>query len=82
MIFGSDFRKILYVGGAIGTVISLLLVGRTVFQVIPAIGFAGAAFYLGMSVFFLCVSIGLIFYARHDAKKEAAQRAAEELDQQ
>jgi hypothetical protein len=57
-----------------------------VFEVIPAIGMAASAMYLGMAIFFFCVGLGLILFARWDtkkeAKREAAKLAAEEQDQQ
>ena len=44
-----------------------------------------AALYLGMAIFFFCVGVGLLLYARHDGKKEArkaAEQAAKEQNQQ
>ena len=80
-----QFRKIFYFFGTIMSVISAMIIWRTVNEVIPAIGMEGAALYLGMAIFFFCVGVGLLLYARHDAKKEArkaAEQAAKELDQQ
>ena len=75
-MFDKSFRKIFYAGGVIMAVISLLIIWRTVKDVIPTIGMEASAMYLGMSIFFLCVGIGLILFARWDAKKEAKQEAA------
>ena len=80
-----QFRKIFYFFGVIMSLISGGLIWRTVSEMIPAVGMEAAALYLAMSIFFFCVGVGLIIYARYDAKKEAkkaAQAAAEELDQQ
>ena len=45
-----------------------------------------SALYLGMAIFFFCVGVGLILFARWDSKKaakrEAARLAAEEQDSQ
>ena len=80
-----QLRKIFLAFGVIMTVISAILIWRTVFEVIPAIGMEASALYLGMSIFFFCVGVGLIVYAkwsdRKDAKK-AAEEAAKEQDQQ
>jgi len=80
-----QFRKLFYVGGLIMAVISAMIIWRTVFEVIPAIGMEGSALYLGMAIFFFCVGVGLILFARWDAKKEArkaAEMAAREQDRQ
>ena len=81
-MFDKSFRKIFYAGGVIMAVVSLLIIWRTVKDVIPAIGLEASAMYLGMATFFLCVGIGLILFARWDAKKEAKKMAAEEQDSQ
>ena len=73
-----QFRKLFYGFGSIMAVISLIIIWRTVFEVIPAIGMEASALYLGMAIFFFCVGVGLIIFARYDAKKEAAKLAAEE----
>ena len=75
-----QFRKLFYGFGCIMAVISLIIIWRTVFEVIPAIGMEASAMYLGMAIFFFCVGIGLILFARWDAKKEA-KKAAEEQNQ-
>ena len=81
-----QFRKLFYAFGFIMAVVSLIIIYRTVFEVIPAIGMAASAMYLGMAIFFFCVGLGLILFARWDtkkeAKREAAKLAAEEQDQQ
>ena len=81
-----QFRKLFYGFGFIMAVISLIIIWRTVFEVIPAIGMAASALYLGMAIFFFCVGVGLILFARWDtkkeAKREAAKLAAQEQDQQ
>ena len=76
-----QFRKLFYAFGAIMSVVSLLIIWRTVKDVIPAIGLEASAMYLGMATFFLCVGIGLILVARWDARKEAKKMAAEEQNQ-
>ena len=80
-----QFRKLFYGFGIIMTVVSALIIWRTVRDVIPTIGMEASAMYLGMSIFFLCVGIGLILFARWDtkkeAKREAARLAAEEQNQ-
>ena len=76
-----QFRKLFYAFGAIMSVVSLLIIWRTVKDVIPAIGLEASAMYLGMATFFLCVGIGLILFARWDARKEAKKMAAEEQNQ-
>ena len=81
-MFDKSFRKIFYAGGVIMAVISLLIIWRTVKDVIPAIGLEASAMYLGMATFFLCVGIGLILFARWDDKREAKKMAAEEQDSQ
>ena len=80
-----QFRKLFYGFGIIMTVVSALIIWRTVRDVIPTIGMEASAMYLGMAIFFFCVGLGLILFARWDAKKEAkkeaARLAAEEQDQ-
>ena len=81
-----QFRKLFYGFGIIMTVVSALIIWRTVRDVIPTIGMEASAMYLGMAIFFFCVGLGLILFARWDtkkeAKREAARLAAEEQDQQ
>ena len=80
-----QFRKLFYGFGIIMTVVSALIIWRTVKDVIPTIGMAASAMYLGMAIFFFCVGLGLILFARWDtkkeAKREAARLAAEEQNQ-
>ena len=80
-----QFRKLFYGFGIIMTVVSALIIWRTVKDVIPTIGMEASALYLGMAIFFFCVGVGLILFARWDtkkeAKREAAKLAAEEQDQ-
>ena len=81
-----QFRKLFYGFGIIMTVVSALIIWRTVKDVIPTIGMEASALYLGMAIFFFCVGLGLILFARWDtkkeAKREAAKLAAEEQDSQ
>ena len=81
-----QFRKLFYGFGIIMTVVSALIIWRTVKDVIPTIGMEASALYLGMAIFFFCVGVGLILFARWDSKKEAkreaARLAAEEQDSQ
>ena len=81
-----QFRKLFYGFGIIMTVVSTLIIWRTVKDVIPTIGMEASALYLGMAIFFFCVGVGLILFARWDtkkeAKREAARLAAQEQDQQ
>lgn len=81
-----QFRKLFYGFGIIMTVVSALIIWRTVKDVIPTIGMEASALYLGMAIFFFCVGVGLILFARWDtkkeAKREAARLAAEEQDSQ
>ena len=81
-----QFRKLFYGFGIIMTVVSTLIIWRTVKDVIPTIGMEASALYLGMAIFFFCVGVGLILFARWDtkkeAKREAARLAAEEQDSQ
>ena len=81
-----QFRKLFYGFGIIMTVVSALIIWRTVKDVIPTIGMEASALYLGMAIFFFCVGVGLILFARWDSKKaakrEAARLAAQEKDQQ
>ena len=81
-MFDKSFRKIFYAGGVIMAVISLLIIWRTVKDVIPTIGMEASAMYLGMSIFFLCVGIGLILFARWDTKREARKAAEEQAKQE
>ena len=80
-----QFRKLFYGFGIIMTVVSALTIWRTVKDVIPTIGMEASALYLGMAIFFFCVGVGLILFARWDtkkeAKREAARLAAEEQNQ-
>ena len=80
-----QFRKLFYGFGIIMTVVSALIIWRTVKDVIPTIGMEASALYLGMAIFFFCVGVGLILFARWDtkkeAKREAARLAAEEQNQ-
>ena len=80
-----QFRKLVYGFGIIMTVVSALIIWRTVKDVIPTIGMEASALYLGMAIFFFCVGVGLILFARWDtkkeAKREAAKLAAQEQDQ-
>ena len=81
-----QFRKLFYGFGIIMAFISTLIIWRTVRDVIPTIGMEASALYLGMAIFFFCVGLGLILFARWDtkkeAKREAAKLAAEEQDSQ
>ena len=77
-----QFRKLFYGFGIIMTVVSALIIWRTVKDVIPTIGMEASALYLGMAIFFFCVGVGLILFARWDTKKEAKKLAAEEKDSQ
>ena len=77
-----QFRKLFYGFGIIMTVVSTLIIWRTVKDVIPTIGMEASALYLGMAIFFFCVGVGLILFARWDTKKEAKKLAAEEKDSQ
>ena len=71
-----QFRKLFYGFGIIMTVVSALIIWRTVKDVIPTIGMEASALYLGMAIFFFCVGVGLILFARWDTKKEAKREAA------
>jgi cbb3-type cytochrome oxidase subunit 3 len=77
-----QFRKLFYGFGIIMTVVSTLIIWRTVKDVIPIIGMEASALYLGMAIFFFCVGVGLILFARWDTKKEAKREAARLADEE
>ena len=79
---GREMIKLFYGFGILVCVISLLLIRRTVVDVIPTIGMEGASFYLIMSVVFLLIGIVILLIGRSTSKKFKAEDRAKELDQQ
>ena len=79
---GREMIKLFYGFGTFVTVVSLLLIWRTVKDVIPSIGMEGASFYLIMSIVFMLIGIVILLIGRSTSKKFKAEDRAKELDQQ
>ncbi len=80
MELGKDFRKLFYLFGGIIVVLAVLLIWRTLFKVVPAVGLSRSVPFLGISLFFLVLGVAMLLVARRDKKKEEARAAAEKTE--
>lgn len=80
MELGKDFRKVFYLFGGIIMVLAVLILWRTLFKVVPAVGLSRSITFLVIGLFFLVLGVAMVLYARRDQKKEAAKAAAEKTE--
>lgn len=80
MELGKDFRKVFYLFGGIIMVLAVLILWRTLFKVVPAVGLGRSVTFLVIGLFFLVLGVAMVLYARRDQRKEAAKAAAEKTE--